>query len=70
MKQSTNISTCLPHSEAFVGDRQNSPEDLVFDLFKIPHCDKAHVGRLLSVSFLFFLFFYYLDPTRFWTSLG
>lgn len=49
MKQSTTtIQTCLPHSEAFVGDRQNSPEDLVFDLFTIPHRDEAHVGRLLS----------------------
>uniref|UniRef100_A0A914L4A4 glutaminase n=1 Tax=Meloidogyne incognita TaxID=6306 RepID=A0A914L4A4_MELIC len=49
MKQSaTTTPTCLPHSEAFVvGDRQNSPEDLVFDLFKIPHRDEAHVGRLL-----------------------
>jgi len=61
MKQSaTTTPTCLPHSEAFVvGDRQNSPEDLVFDLFKIPHRDEAHVGRLLYVREIFFNFFDY-----------
>lgn len=38
----------LAHSFEF---RHASPEDLVFDLFKLPQCEDASIGRLISVIF-------------------
>lgn len=31
-------------------DHTTSPEDLIFDLFKIPQRDEASIGKLLSVQ--------------------